>query len=248
MYLGKPVIATAYGGSLDFANEDNSYTVGYELTRVGPGAAPYPPDGTWAEPDLEQAARAMRHVFEHPGEAAERGERGRKDVRRTHSADAVGRQMRARLSQLPGRRPEATAERAEPTPPAEYVPRIPHEPSAASARAAAQARLCAPARGHPTPDCVDWSSARAARHAPLYRLAGRAESPHGGRSGRTGRGPRCARSAGRNREAELDRLGAVLERAEHRLDLEAHHRETSGERLASTYGRAQWELRASGPR
>ena len=245
MYLGKPVIATAYGGSLDFANEDNSYPVGYELTRVGPGAAPYPPNGTWAEPDLEQAGRAMRHVFEHPNEATERGERGRRDVRRTHSAEAVGRQMRARLSQLPGRRPEATVERAEPAPPAEYVPRIPPEPSAASARAGALVpalragprlpegglrglvkrgvlRVIRPYSGWQVEQnrrMADAVAALAEAHDALDRRLG-------------------------SLEAELDRLGAVLVRAEHRLDLEAHHRETSGERLASTYGRAQWELRA----
>jgi hypothetical protein len=50
---------------LDFADEGNSYPVDYELTTVGPGARPCPPDGTWAEPDLEQGARAMRHAFEH---------------------------------------------------------------------------------------------------------------------------------------------------------------------------------------
>jgi glycosyltransferase involved in cell wall biosynthesis len=109
MYVGKPVIATAYGGNLDFANEGNSYPVGYTLTRVGPGATPYPPDGVWAEPDLDQAARAMRRVFEHRDEATARAERGREDVVRTHSALAVGRRMRARLSESPGARREPRA-------------------------------------------------------------------------------------------------------------------------------------------
>jgi hypothetical protein len=100
MYLGKPVIATAYSGNLDFMTEDNSYLVSHELTPIGPGSAPYPADARWAEPNLDHAAERMREVFEHRAAAAERGRRAAADIRRTHSPAAAGEIMAGRLEQL----------------------------------------------------------------------------------------------------------------------------------------------------
>jgi SAM-dependent methyltransferase len=100
MYLGKPVVATAYSGNLDFMTEDNSFLVEHSLVQIGPGATPYPPEGQWAEPDVQHASRLMREVFEHPEEAAQRGRRGAEDIRRTHSPAAAGEIMGNRLDLL----------------------------------------------------------------------------------------------------------------------------------------------------
>jgi glycosyltransferase involved in cell wall biosynthesis/SAM-dependent methyltransferase len=100
MALGKPVIATRYGGVLDFMTDQNSYLVDHSWTRVGPGAHPYPPDATWAEPDLAHAARLMREVFEDRAEARRRGERGRRDIREHHDPAVAGAVMRARLQEI----------------------------------------------------------------------------------------------------------------------------------------------------
>ena len=51
MVLGKPVIATAYSGNLDFMTEENSFLVPYSWTEVPRGAGPYPAGARWAEPD-----------------------------------------------------------------------------------------------------------------------------------------------------------------------------------------------------
>lgn len=97
MYFGRPTIATGYSGNLDFMTEENSYLVPYELTEIGPDANPYPPDKEWAEPDLERAAALMREVFEHPEEAAERGQRAAAEIRRTHSPKATAEAIQARI-------------------------------------------------------------------------------------------------------------------------------------------------------
>ena len=102
MYFGRPVIATGYGGVLEFMTAENSYLVGHATTTVGPDAHPYPPDGVWAEPDLDEAARLMRHVFEHPEEARERGARAAVDIRRTNSPQAAGAAMAERLRAAAG--------------------------------------------------------------------------------------------------------------------------------------------------
>ena len=85
MALGKPVIATAYSGNLDFMNENNSFLVPYDSTEIGPGSEPYPADAIWAEPELEAAARAMRRVYEDQDEALRRGRRAVRDVETFHS-------------------------------------------------------------------------------------------------------------------------------------------------------------------
>ena len=56
----------------------------------------------WAQPSVEHAARLMREVFEHPQEAAERGLRGRADIRANHSPEAAGRVMTDRLTRATG--------------------------------------------------------------------------------------------------------------------------------------------------
>ena len=111
MYLGKPVIATGYSGSLDFMTPHNSYLVDYRLVAVGDGAAPYPAHAQWAQPSVEDAARLMRHVFEHRAEARAIGRRAAADIRRSHSPRKAGREMRDRLARVhaPGPAPELDA-------------------------------------------------------------------------------------------------------------------------------------------
>jgi SAM-dependent methyltransferase len=102
MALGRPVIATAYSGTLDFTTAQNSYLVDFELVPIGPGADPYPPEGEWAQPSVEHAAQLMREVFADPTEAAERGRRGREDIRAHHSLEAAGQVMTDRLARAAG--------------------------------------------------------------------------------------------------------------------------------------------------
>jgi glycosyltransferase involved in cell wall biosynthesis/SAM-dependent methyltransferase len=103
MFHGKPVIATNYSGTTELMTPENSFPVGYELVPIGRGADPYPADGTWAEPDVAEASRLMRRVFEQPEEAARRGERAAHDMRARFSAEAAGKVMRGRLDHIAGR-------------------------------------------------------------------------------------------------------------------------------------------------
>ena len=97
MFLGKPVIATSYSGNVDFMTGWNSYLVDYELVPIGNGAAPYPADGEWADPNLENAAELMREVFNDRPRALERGKRAAADIRRGHSPQGAGELIVARL-------------------------------------------------------------------------------------------------------------------------------------------------------
>ena len=110
MYLGKPVIATAYSGNLDFMTAQNSYLVGHQMVPIGEGAPPYPADGTWAEPDRAQAAAAMREVFDDRERGRALGARAAASIRQTHSAQAAGMVLRERLQALYESRPDPPRE------------------------------------------------------------------------------------------------------------------------------------------
>lgn len=100
MLLAKPVIATGYGGPLEFMTRENAYLVDWEPVEVGEGAYPYDPHAVWAEPSIDHAAALMRHLFTAPEEARSRGDRARLDVLAHHSPEAAGAVMRSRLELL----------------------------------------------------------------------------------------------------------------------------------------------------
>ena len=83
MALGKPVIATAYSGNLEFMTPHNSYLVPYRYSEVPPGADPYPAGARWAEPDLDAAAEhhaSRRQCSRRRAEARRAGRKGHPDV------------------------------------------------------------------------------------------------------------------------------------------------------------------------
>src|SRR5215217_268610 len=80
MAFGKPAIATGYSGNLAFMDAESSYLVPYELTTLDDPEGPYVAGTEWADPDLDEAARLLRHVVEQPEEARERGLRGKAAV------------------------------------------------------------------------------------------------------------------------------------------------------------------------
>jgi glycosyltransferase involved in cell wall biosynthesis len=102
--MGKPVIATRYGGNLDFMNDRNSWLVDYRLVPVGPGKSPYPADGEWAEPDVDQAATYMRAVAGDSAATRKRAEQGARDMLAQHSPKTAGLSMKRRLDHIRSRR------------------------------------------------------------------------------------------------------------------------------------------------
>lgn len=113
MYLGKPVIGTAYSANTDFMTADNSYLVDYYLRPVTPYdhryhtecLAVYEPGQIWAEPDIQHAAFWMRHIYENQDEARERGRRAAVDIRRYCSPEAVGKLVEKRLIEIERQNP-----------------------------------------------------------------------------------------------------------------------------------------------
>jgi glycosyltransferase involved in cell wall biosynthesis len=105
MAFGTPVIATGYSGNLQFMTEANSFLVPWTPASIPAGCEPYPPGSTWAEPDLQAAARLMRQVLDDPELAESHGRQAAEDVRSLHSPEIAGRAIAERLAELvPARR------------------------------------------------------------------------------------------------------------------------------------------------
>ena len=100
MAAGRPTIATGFSGNLDFMTEENSYLVASRPVRVEAGSEIYPAGAIWHEPDVEDAARALRAVHDDQPAARERGERGREQVRALLAPSVVGARARARLEEF----------------------------------------------------------------------------------------------------------------------------------------------------
>lgn len=68
MLLGVPTVATAWSGNLDFMSNETAMLVPYVLTPI---SAPDPyygsvPDAEWAEPNIEEAANALKVLKSDP--------------------------------------------------------------------------------------------------------------------------------------------------------------------------------------
>lgn len=100
MYLGKPVIATAYGGNLDFMNLDNSLLVRYKLIPVKPGQYLHTDGQVWADPDIDQAQYYMLKLLDDPEYGRRLGQTASRYIRTFFSYRAVGLRYRARLDEI----------------------------------------------------------------------------------------------------------------------------------------------------
>jgi glycosyltransferase involved in cell wall biosynthesis len=100
MYLGKPVIATAYSGNVDFTKPGDSFLVGYRLQHVGKGCEPYDEHSLWADPSHADAVDHMRTVLRNRVLREQTARNGRDYVRRHLSPEVVGQQIRNRLQYI----------------------------------------------------------------------------------------------------------------------------------------------------
>lgn len=109
MAIGKPCIATAYSGNLDFTLPEHSYPIPFRKTRIGPGSIHYPPEEEWADPDLDAAATAMRECVMNPAEAGAKGLKAGEWVAEHHRFEAVGGILLGMIDDLLARPHDAAA-------------------------------------------------------------------------------------------------------------------------------------------
>jgi tetratricopeptide (TPR) repeat protein len=109
MACGLPVIVTAGGATRDFTDVSNSYQlparrVQFPTRQVGD--IPTVGHPYWLEPDQDALVDLLRHVADHPGEAAEVGARAAADIAERHTWEVAAEVALADLRDLletPGR-------------------------------------------------------------------------------------------------------------------------------------------------
>lgn len=100
MLLGKPVIATAYSGNMDFMTDETALLVPWEYGSVGEGAEGYPADAMWAEPDLTVASSMMQNLFQNREFGIALGDRAKRDLQTRFSPEVTGERMKNRLENI----------------------------------------------------------------------------------------------------------------------------------------------------
>ena len=99
MSLAKPVVATAWSGNMDFMDPANSLLVGHHLVPVASRHVAYRTEigregQVWAEPDLREAAEALRALHASPERRRAIGAAAGRDMERRRVEMREGRVFR----------------------------------------------------------------------------------------------------------------------------------------------------------
>jgi len=99
---GNPVIATDWGGSRQFLHSGNSYCVPYQLTFVENMMWNPFYNGTqcWADPNLPEAAKIMRHVYDNRNDAFSMGMRAREDMRSKFNEEIIAKALLGAIAEV----------------------------------------------------------------------------------------------------------------------------------------------------
>ncbi len=100
MYLGKPVIATAYSGNMEFMTNETAYLIPYKQITVSDGEYLDTKKQVWADANITEAAMAMQNIFNNAELRAKLGSRARAYMLEHHSFATMGAAITKRLEQI----------------------------------------------------------------------------------------------------------------------------------------------------
>ncbi len=100
LYLGKPVVGTAYGGVVDFLDESTGFPVSFREQVLDRDHPPYPRGAVWAEPCIDHAVAQIQSVLEDPEAARERAAAGRRRVRQQYGLEAAAGRYERELARI----------------------------------------------------------------------------------------------------------------------------------------------------
>jgi 2-polyprenyl-3-methyl-5-hydroxy-6-metoxy-1,4-benzoquinol methylase len=97
---GTPVVATAFGGPLEYLKPEFAHLVPYQLAPVRQPYLYYHPTMRWAQPEVGAASGKLRWIYEHRDEARQRAAGAVEQIRESYSAERVGATARDSLVKL----------------------------------------------------------------------------------------------------------------------------------------------------
>ena len=98
MSLGVPVVASAYGGNMDFTNDETAFLVPCKIVPCPPECLFHKFTHEWAEPDVATAARHLKTIRDDPALARKKAESGLAFVRDFYSLENFEKDVRAFLA------------------------------------------------------------------------------------------------------------------------------------------------------
>lgn len=100
MFYGKPVIATAWSGNMDFMTEDTACLVDYDMISVGKDIGPYEAWQKWADPNVEQAAEYMKKLVSDQAYYDTVSKAAKAFIRNDFAPSVCGARMKKRLDEI----------------------------------------------------------------------------------------------------------------------------------------------------
>lgn len=100
MYFSKPVIATGYSGNLEFMNDDNSFLVNYEITKIEYDITNYEKNTIWSNPDVKHAAELMRLVKSNSELVKIKAYNGNKTILNKMSNETIGKLIEEKIEKI----------------------------------------------------------------------------------------------------------------------------------------------------
>lgn len=100
MLLGTPVIATNWSSNTEFMNPDVACMVDFDFVTIQEDVGPYHKGNRWAEPNISDAARYMRKLYENPDYRKELADRAQRHIREKLSADQAAARIRSRIQEI----------------------------------------------------------------------------------------------------------------------------------------------------
>jgi len=100
MYLGKPVVATNYGGVTDFLDDQVGYPVDFDIRHLTEDHEPYPAGAIWAEPRVEHAAELMASILDNPEELETKLAAAQQRVQGIYGVEAAGERFAGELRRI----------------------------------------------------------------------------------------------------------------------------------------------------
>lgn len=99
---GNPIIVTNFGGTTEYAKEDNSYLVDYQLTPVFgmPWSPWYRGDQLWAEPNIVHGTELMRQVYMDRDAAKAKGAKLKEYISENFSWEVIASRIIKELKEI----------------------------------------------------------------------------------------------------------------------------------------------------
>lgn len=100
MSLGRPVIGTNFSGNVDFLNEETGFPVPYRLRSLDHGEYIFIDRQLWAEPDIEEASKIMRMVYQQTNLRESKAKAGQSFILEKYNPKKIGNMIKMRLSEI----------------------------------------------------------------------------------------------------------------------------------------------------